>query len=172
MLKIKVLLLSGLFFASLHASTISTPDNKLSLTNKSANQQLDNALSTKNKPQGELTIQTIAMPADTNMNGDIFGGWLMSQMDLAAAVIAKKTAGGRTATVGVHSISFYRPVRVGELVSCYAELSKIGNTSMTIKIEMWTTNELGEKQKVTDGVFVFVAIDKQGKPRPVRELIH
>lgn len=119
-------------------------------------------------PQGELTIQTIAMPANTNVNGDIFGGWLVSQMDLAASVMAKRTAGGRTATVAIHSMSFHRPVQVGELVSCYAELLKIGNTSMTIKIEVWTINELNQRHKVTEGVFVFVAIDQQGKPRAVK----
>lgn len=121
-----------------------------------------------NEPQGELTIQTIAMPADTNSNGDIFGGWIISQMDLAAGVIAKKTAGGRSATVAIHSMSFHRPVHIGDLVSCYGELIKVGNTSMTIKIEVWASCEANPPSKVTEGTFVYVAIDENNRPRPVK----
>ncbi|KTD31579.1 acyl-CoA thioester hydrolase YciA [Legionella maceachernii] len=117
-------------------------------------------------PRGEVTIQTLAMPADTNANGDIFGGWLVSQMDLAAGVLAKRISRGRAATVAIHSMSFLRPVHVGDVVSCYAELIKYGKTSMTIAVEVWTTrSDSGENYQVTEGTFVFVAIDEKGKPR-------
>lgn len=120
------------------------------------------------KPQGEITIQTLAMPADTNANGDIFGGWLVSQMDLAAGVLAKKTAQGRVATVAIHSMTFLRPVNVGDVISCYVVLRKKGNTSMTIAVEVWSeilaTND---RYRVTEGTFVFVALDDNGTPRPL-----
>lgn len=121
-----------------------------------------------NTPRGELTIQTVAMPADTNANGDIFGGWLVSQMDAAAGVLAKKTCKGRTVTVAIDSMSFLKPVHVGNLVSCHVELIKIGVTSMTLGVEVWC-DELssGSSYLVTKGTFVFVAIDDEGKPRPV-----
>lgn len=122
-------------------------------------------------PLGELVIQTLAMPAATNPNGDIFGGWIVSQMDLAASVLAKKLSKGRTATVAIHSMSFHKPVHVGNLVGCYVRLKARGNTSITIEVEVWTeeltTEEAVVKTKVTEGVFVFVAIDEQGKPRQV-----
>lgn len=120
------------------------------------------------EPKGELTIQTLAMPGDTNPNGDIFGGWIVSQMDLAAGVVAKKYAHGRAATVAIHSMSFLLPVRVGDMVSCYVELLKIGTTSMTMGVEVWQeTFSTGEKRKVTEGTFIFVAIDDHGRPRAV-----
>ncbi len=123
---------------------------------------------TKTTPRGEVTIQTLAMPADTNANGDIFGGWLVSQMDLAAGVLSKKLSRGRTATIAIHSMTFLRPVHVGDMISCYAELIKTGNTSMTIAVEVWTEMlSTGEQFRVTEGTFVFVAIDDKGKPRPV-----
>lgn len=124
-----------------------------------------------NKPRGEITIQTLAMPADTNANGDIFGGWLVSQMDLAAGVLAKKLAQGRVATVAIHSMTFLRPVRVGDVVSCHVELVKQGNTSLTIEVEVWTESfENLEKAKVTEGTFIFVALDKSGRPRSVSKV--
>lgn len=117
---------------------------------------------------GEITIQTLAMPADTNANGDIFGGWLVSQMDLAAGVLAKKLARGRAATVAINSMTFLKPVQVGDVVSCHVELVKLGKTSMTIAVEAWTeVLATGEKYCVTEGTFIFVAIDDEGKPRPV-----
>lgn len=120
------------------------------------------------KPLGELTIQTLAMPTFTNPNGDIFGGWLVSQMDLAAGVLAKKLSKGRAVTVAIHSMTFLRPVHVGNLVSCHVTLVTRGNTSMTIAVEVWTeTLATGKKDKVTEGTFVFVAIDEQGNPRPI-----
>ena len=121
-----------------------------------------------NKPLGELAIQTLAMPANTNANGDIFGGWLVSQMDLAGGIVAKRHAKGRVATVAIHSMTFHRPVQVGDVVACYAEVTKIGNTSMTIQIQAWVQSHIdGSECKVTEGTFIFVAIDDQGKPRPV-----
>lgn len=119
-------------------------------------------------PRGEVTIQTLAMPADTNANGDIFGGWLVSQMDLAAGVLAKRISRGRAVTVAINSMSFLRPVHVGDVVSCHVELSKCGKTSMTIDVEVWTMrSDSGEHLQVTEGSFVFVAIDEKGQPRQV-----
>ncbi|RUR11258.1 acyl-CoA thioester hydrolase YciA [Legionella septentrionalis] len=121
-------------------------------------------------PRGELTIQTLAMPADTNANGDIFGGWLVSQMDLAAGVLAKKIAQGRVATVAINSMTFLKPVHVGDVISCHAELIKVGKTSMTIAVEVWS-EALADAQKyrVTEGTFVFVALDEHGRPREVHQ---
>jgi acyl-CoA thioesterase YciA len=116
----------------------------------------------------EVTIQTLAMPSDTNPNGDIFGGWLVSHMDLAAGVLAKKLSRGRVTTVAIHSMTFLRPVHVGDVVSFHVELIKLGKTSMTIAVEAWTeTLATEEKFRVTEGTFVFVAIDEQGHPRQV-----
>ncbi|WP_028389465.1 acyl-CoA thioester hydrolase YciA [Legionella fairfieldensis] len=125
-----------------------------------------------NKPRGEITIQTLAMPADTNANGDIFGGWLVSQMDLAAGVLAKKVSHGRAATVAINSMSFLRPVHVGDVISCHVDLVKRGKTSMTIAVEVWAEpSTSGNKYRVTEGTFVFVAIDEYGKPRQVPDKI-
>lgn len=121
-------------------------------------------------PRGEITIQTLAMPADTNPNGDIFGGWLVSQMDLAAGVLAKKTARGRVVTVAINSMTFLKPVHVGDIVSCHAELIKTGKTSLTIAVEVWVEPPTATgSYRVTKGTFVFVAIDDNGKPREVTE---
>lgn len=125
-----------------------------------------------NSPKGELTIQTLAMPASTNANGDIFGGWIVSQMDLAAGVLAKKLAVGRVATVAIHSMTFLKPVHVGDLISCYVTLVKQGNTSMTMNVEVWALPATqSERYQVTEGVFVFVAIDDERKPRQVPKKI-
>ncbi|MFT4059321.1 MAG: acyl-CoA thioesterase [Legionella sp.] len=122
----------------------------------------------KNSPKGELSIQTLAMPANTNANGDIFGGWIVSQMDLAAGVLAKKIAAGRAATVAIHSMSFLKPVHVGDLISCYVSLIKKGNTSMTMNVEVWALPATqDEPYQVTNGVFIFVAIDEKGRPRQI-----
>ncbi|QRN02627.1 acyl-CoA thioester hydrolase YciA [Legionella sp. MW5194] len=119
-------------------------------------------------PRGEITIQTLAMPADTNANGDIFGGWIVSQMDLAAGVLAKKLARGRVATVAIHSMTFLKPVHVGDVVSCHVELIKRGTTSMTIAVEVWAEPAaVSGRYQVTEGTFVFVAIDEEGKSRKV-----
>jgi acyl-CoA thioesterase YciA len=124
----------------------------------------------ENCERGTLTLQTIAMPADTNPSGDIFGGWLMSQMDLGASVLARVRARGRVATVAVDGMAFHRPVRVGDLVSIYATLVREGATSMTLEIEAWVTRKVsGERLKVTHATFVFVAVDEAGRKRPLPE---
>lgn len=119
-------------------------------------------------PHGELCIQTIAMPADSNADGDIFGGWLLSQMDLAAGVMAAQTARCRVTTVALDSMVFHKPVYVGDCVACYGELLRIGRTSMTIKIEAWISNRPEGKVKVTEGIFTYVAIDENGRPQLVK----
>ncbi|NQV83909.1 MAG: acyl-CoA thioester hydrolase YciA [Rhodospirillales bacterium] len=120
-------------------------------------------------PKGELAIRTLAMPADANPSGDIFGGWLISQMDIAGGVTANARAQGRVATVAVTGFTFHKPVWVGDVVCCYTDIQKTGRTSITIGIEAWVLrrNESGDRLKVTEGVFTFVALDKEGKPRPV-----
>jgi acyl-CoA thioesterase YciA len=121
------------------------------------------------QPRGELVIQTIAMPKDTNPNGDIFGGWLTSQMDLGSGILAAKTAQARVVTVAMEGMSFLQPVRVGDTVRCYARVEKIGRTSMTIAVEVWVTRYMtGEQLRVTHGVFTLVAVDESGKPVPVK----
>jgi acyl-CoA thioesterase YciA len=122
----------------------------------------------KRQPAGELVMRTIPMPADTNPNGDIFGGWVVSQMDLGGSVIARKTARCRVATVAVDAMSFIYPVNVGDLVSCYAELLSVGNTSMRIHIEVWVERLGQEALCATEGCFTYVAIDKNGRPVPVK----
>jgi len=120
------------------------------------------------EPKGILAIQTLAMPADTNANGDIFGGWIVSQMDLAGGVFAKKIAKGRVATVAIHSMTFLKPVHVGDVVSCYVELLSVGRTSLTVAVEVWAESTIrGGTFRVTVGTFVFVAIDDKGRPRPI-----
>ena len=116
----------------------------------------------------EPALRNFAMPANANANGDIFGGWLMAQMDLAGAAVAIRRAHGRVATVAVDAMTFHKPVLVGDLVSCYAEIVKVGRTSMTVKIETWVERRGGGAiEKVTEGTFIFVAIDDSGRPRPV-----
>lgn len=122
-------------------------------------------------PQGIVTIQTLAMPADTNAYGDIFGGWLVSQMDLAGGILAKHLSNGRAVTVAIQSMSFEQPVHVGDVVSCHVSLVKTGHTSLTIKIEVWTnTNDPERSKKVTEGIFVYVAIDENRHPRTLTPL--
>jgi acyl-CoA thioesterase YciA len=122
-----------------------------------------------NKPKGELVIQTIAMPRDVNRNGDIFGGWLVSQMDLGGAILASKIAKARVVTVAMEGMAFLQPVRVGDTVACYARLDRIGNSSMRIPIEVWANRFMtGEEIRVTEGVFVYVAIDADGRTIPVQ----
>jgi len=121
--------------------------------------------------KGILTIQTIAMPADTNANGDIFGGWLVSQMDLGASILAKSIAKSRVVTVAINSTEFLLPVSVGDVVCCHAELVKKGRSSMTIDIEIWTKNFIHQTEvKVAQGQFVFVAIDNHGRPHPIESI--
>ena len=120
-------------------------------------------------PTGEIVIRTIAMPADTNANGDIFGGWLLSQMDLGGAVLARSTARSRVVTVAIDSMSFLRAVNVGDLVTCYAKLLGVGHTSMKIHVAAWTQHFAeGTLLRVTQGTFTYVAIDDAGKPHAVK----
>ena len=119
-------------------------------------------------PQRKAELRTIAMPADTNAYGDIFGGWLLAQMDLAAGSYAIMRAGGRVATVGIEAMSFHRPVYVGDQVSCFCRTQAIGNTSITVHVETWARRRLGhfgEIVKVTQGSFTFVALNEDGTKR-------
>lgn len=118
-------------------------------------------------PGGELALQTLALPKDANSNGDVFGGWLMSQMDLAGAIIAREMAKGRVTTVAVGSMSFLRPVPMGSVVSCYCEVMEVGRSSIKTRIEVWVKHYEKIQQKVTEGEFVYVAIDDFGRTRPV-----
>jgi acyl-CoA thioesterase YciA len=120
-------------------------------------------------PQGlEPALRTIAMPKDANPNGDIFGGWIMAQMDLAGAVPAFQRAKGRIATVAVDAMTFHRPVFIGDLVSCYATIKRVGRTSITVDVQTWVERRRdGVHEKVTEGLFTYVAIDDNGRPRPV-----
>jgi len=118
----------------------------------------------------QASLRTIAMPADTNPNGDIFGGWILSQMDLAGGTYALYVAQGRVATVAVTGMKFYKPVNVGDEVSCYCATHAIGRTSVTVNVETWVRRrQLAIEEQVTEGLFTFVAIDANGQPRPITE---
>jgi acyl-CoA thioesterase YciA len=119
-------------------------------------------------PRGELATRTVAMPRDTNPSGDIFGGWLMSQMDIAGGASATRRCRGRVATVAVEGMVFHEPVRVGDVVCCYAEIQRVGTTSMTVRIEAWAIRQAtGVNVQVTEGIYTYVALDEHGKKRPV-----
>jgi acyl-CoA thioesterase YciA len=119
-------------------------------------------------PDGQLTIQILAMPADTNANGDIFGGWLVSNMDMGGGIEARRRANCRVVTVAIDSMNFIKPVSIGDIVSCYVKLLKIGRTSMQFNIETWTLSIHDQDIKqVAQGIFTYVAIDAAGKPQPV-----
>ncbi|MGB0141574.1 MAG: acyl-CoA thioesterase [Luminiphilus sp.] len=120
------------------------------------------------RPQGELALQTVAMPADTNANGDIFGGWLLSQMDLAGSITASELAEGRVATVAIEGMSFLTPVHVGAVVTCYCDILEIGRSSVRVLIEVWINSQHdGEPIKVTEGEFIYVAIDNAKRTRTI-----
>ncbi len=115
---------------------------------------------------GGAQLRTIAMPRDTNANGSIFGGWTLSQMDMAGGTLAAEQADGRVATISVDAMKFLRPVSVGDEVSCYCTLKETGDTSIAVKIETWARERGGKlAEKVTEGVFTYVAIDEDGRPR-------
>lgn len=119
-------------------------------------------------PQGSLTVRTIAMPADTNANGDIFGGWVMSQMDQAGGIAGVERAQGRVVTVKVDSMTFIAPMKVGDVLEVYTRIGDIGRTSMKIHIEAWAMRfRTTHRDKVTDATFTFVAVNDAGKPRAV-----
>jgi acyl-CoA thioesterase YciA len=117
---------------------------------------------------GEPALRSIAMPGDANPNGDIFGGWLLAQMDLAGGSVASQRAQGRVATVAITGMTFHRPVFIGDEVSCYAAVTRIGRTSITIHIETWVRRHLSnERVKVTEGIFTYVAIGDDRRPRRI-----
>jgi acyl-CoA thioesterase YciA len=120
------------------------------------------------KPSGELVLRTLAMPADTNAAGDIFGGWVMAQMDLACGIRAAERARGRVVTVAVESMVFAKPMKVGDTLSIYADIVRVGRTSMTLKLEAWAQRYLSDViEKVTEGDFIMVALNSAGKPAPI-----
>jgi len=128
-----------------------------------------------NKPDGELLLRTSPMPSDTNMNGDIFGGWIMSQMDIAGGMMAIETSGGRAVTIAVDAMKFIKPVQVGDVVCCYGKIVNIGKTSITIRLEVWVTQLLREPTllredasfMVTEASFTYVAVDWEGRKRRI-----
>ncbi|MDP9499491.1 acyl-CoA thioester hydrolase YciA [Bisgaard Taxon 45] len=121
--------------------------------------------------RGTLLLRTLAMPSDTNANGDIFGGWIMSQMDMGGAILAKEIAHGRVVTIAVESMTFIRPITVGDVVCCYGKCLSVGRSSIKIKMEVWvkkvSSEPIGERYCVTEAVFTFVAVDNAGRPRIV-----
>lgn len=128
----------------------------------------DAVVEDRTEPVGELALRMVAMPADTNPTGDIFGGWIMSLMDLAAGTAAAARANGRTATAAVSNLSFLRPVKVGDVVCVYTKVIRVGRTSMSLAVEAWRLPRgLGAREKVTAAEFVMVAVDEDGRPRPV-----
>ena len=122
----------------------------------------------QSEPHGALTIRTLAMPADTNPAGDIFGGWVMSQMDIAGAICAVERVKGRVVTVAVEAMSFIAPVKVGDVLCVYCEVDRIGRTSITIKVEAWVRrNRIADRVQVTHGRFVYVALGEAGEKRVI-----
>ena len=128
----------------------------------------DQPSSTALQPRGRLTVRTIAMPADTNANGDIFGGWVMSQMDQAGGIAGVERAQGRVVTVRVDAMNFIAPMRVGDVLEVYTEVERVGRTSMQIHIEAFAERfRTRHREKVTDATFTFVSVDDDGRPRPI-----
>jgi acyl-CoA thioesterase YciA len=120
------------------------------------------------EPRGELTVRLIAMPSDTNANGDIFGGWVLSQMDQAGGIAAVEKAQGRVVTIAIEAMTFIRPVKVGDVLCVYTAVDQVGRTSIKIHIEAWAQRfRTHHREKVTDGTFTFVAVDETGRPRSV-----
>ncbi|MBY5992634.1 acyl-CoA thioester hydrolase YciA [Ferrimonas balearica] len=125
-------------------------------------------MSQNTAPEGELLLRTLAMPADTNANGDIFGGWIMAQMDMAGGLMAKQISRGRICTVAVDGMSFHRPVAVGDAVCVYGRVRRLGNSSMEVELEVWArpiAKDSDAHYCVTEAVFTYVAIDEAGRPR-------
>ena len=126
-------------------------------------------------PDGELLLRTSPMPKDTNMNGDIFGGWIMSQMDIAGGMMAIEVTGGRTVTIAVDAMKFIKPVKIGDVVCCYGKILKTGNTSVTIRLEVWVKPAFRQLNAdweddafmVTEASFTYVAVDQDGRKRPL-----
>jgi acyl-CoA thioesterase YciA len=123
------------------------------------------------EPRGELTVRLIAMPSDTNANGDIFGGWVLSQMDQAGGIAAVERAQGRVVTIAVDAMKFIRPVRVGDVLCVYTTVDYVGRTSLKIHVEAWAKRfRTTIREKVTEGTFTFVAVGENGRPRSVDEV--
>lgn len=126
-------------------------------------------------PKGQLVLRTLAMPSDTNPHGHIFGGWIMSQMDLGGGILAQEIARGRIVTVNASSITFHKPAMVGDVICCYARCLKTGTSSITIAIEIWVKkisdngNFIGQRYCITDAIYTYVSVDKHNKPRPLPE---
>ena len=119
----------------------------------------------------ELATRTVAMPADTNPPGDIFGGWVLSEMDIAGSIVASKRTKGRTATVGLEAMSFHKPIKVGDIVSNYARVVRVGRTSITVEVITAVERQLsGETIVVTEGLFTYVAVNEKGQPRLIERL--
>jgi acyl-CoA thioesterase YciA len=126
------------------------------------------ASTSTDEPRGELTVRLIAMPRDTNANGDIFGGWVLSQMDQAGGIAAVERARGRVVTIAVDAMTFIRPVKVGDVLCVYTAVDYVGRTSLKIHVEAWARRfRSHDREKVTDATFTFVAIGDNGRPRPV-----
>jgi acyl-CoA thioesterase YciA len=120
------------------------------------------------EPQGDLTLRTLAMPADANPAGDIFGGWVMAQMDIAAGIASSERAKGRTVTAAMKEMIFRHPVKVGDTLCVYTTVTQVGRTSMTLSVECWVRRQFSRaRQKVTQAIFIMVALDADGKPRLV-----
>jgi acyl-CoA thioesterase YciA len=120
------------------------------------------------KPKGTLTLRTVAMPADANPAGDIFGGWVMAQMDLASGISAAERAKGRVVTAAVKEMAFALPVKIGDTLSVYTDVERVGRTSMTLCVEAWATRfRYSKMERVTAGTFIMVALDENGQPMPV-----
>jgi acyl-CoA thioesterase YciA len=125
-----------------------------------------------NHPEGTLSLQNIAMPADTNWSGDVFGGWIVSQMDLAGAIHVERLTKGRCATIAINQMSFLVPVKVGNVISSYTKILKVGNTSVQVQIEVWISHDDSrEPVRITEGVFTFVAVDVKGNKRLISKEI-
>ncbi|KFB09531.1 MULTISPECIES: acyl-CoA thioesterase [Nitratireductor] len=128
----------------------------------------DEATSSNEQPDGELTLRTLAMPGDANAAGDIFGGWVMAQMDLASGIRAAERARGRVVTAAVKEMSFERPVKIGDTLCIYTKINSIGRTSINLRVEAWAQRYLHQgRVKVTQADFIMVALDETGKPMPV-----
>lgn len=123
---------------------------------------------TERTPKGELAVRVLAMPADTNPAGDIFGGWVLSQMDIAGGLVTAKETNGRTVTIAIDSMTFHKPVLVGDTLCCYVEITRKGKTSITVKIESWARRQYEDQRVlVTEGEFTYVAVTKDRVPRPI-----
>ncbi len=122
------------------------------------------------EPKGELALKTQCMPADTNPAGDIFGGWLLSEMDIAGSIISKRIANNRTVTIAINSMEFIQPVFVGDVLHCYVDTTRIGNSSITNHIQAWVRRQFGDEMiLVTEGTFTYVSVDENRKPKKIEQ---